>query len=184
MARGDRSQSDGSALTLTVREQRLDRPMPQLDRYELRGLLGAGGMGKVYKALDTRLGREVAIKVVSEADPRDEARLLSEARALAQVRHPNVVPSYDVGVAARDVYIVMPMVTGGTLRTWLVDDRPWRSIVTTFIAAGRGLVAAHDVGAADSRTLHMVARGHGTRDGKRITERSELRYAYDVALDN
>jgi len=74
----------------------------RLGPYELLGLLGAGGMGEVYKARDTRLDRTVAIKVLSEqfaADPDRRERFEREARAVAALNHPHICNLYDVGEA-------------------------------------------------------------------------------------
>ncbi len=79
-----------------------------LSFYEILGPLGAGGMGEVYRAKDTRLEREVAIKVLPEAlreDPERRARFLREARAVAQLSHPNIAQIHDVGEAEGVDYI-------------------------------------------------------------------------------
>jgi len=118
-------------------------------RYVVLEPHGRGGMGDVYKAYDPELDRTVAIKLVrpgrAGADAR--ARLIREARALAQLSHPNVVAVHDAGSFDDDVFIAMEFVTGRTLRAWVRTERPsWRRIVDTMIAAGRGLCAAHDAG--------------------------------------
>ncbi len=138
-----------------------------ISRYRLLSQLGAGGMGLVYLAYDPSLDRKVAIKLLRPGgdgvEPAAEAhaRLHREAQALAKLSHPNVVAVHDVGTydasalygAADDsdsgqgVFIVMEYIEGVTLARWL-EDRPrgWQEILAVFIAAGRGLVAAHAVG--------------------------------------
>jgi serine/threonine protein kinase len=72
-------------------------------RYEVRGVLGRGGFATVYRAHDPLLGRDVALKALLPAlcaEPEDRARFLTEARALARLRHPHIVAVYDVGEAA------------------------------------------------------------------------------------
>ena len=100
-------------------------PGQRLGPYEVVELIGQGGMGEVYRALDTRLGRLVAIKVLPNAFGRDKARQLrfeEEARAASALNHPNVLTVYDVGtVSANDgsAFIVMELLEGQTLRTRL-----------------------------------------------------------------
>ncbi len=87
--------------------------------YEIVGRLGSGGMGVVYQARDTRLGRTVALKVLRSDDAELLRRLDTEARAASALNHPNIVHIYDVGVAAREVgahYVAMEYVEGTTLR--------------------------------------------------------------------
>jgi tetratricopeptide (TPR) repeat protein len=88
------------------------------ERYHIIEELGQGGMGTVYRALDTVLQREVAVKFMSGAEIGTEgrARLLSEARIVAQLDHPNIVSVYDAGEYQGSPYIVMQLVEGGTLR--------------------------------------------------------------------
>lgn len=121
----------------------------RLGRYQIVEFIGGGGMGWVYRARDTELERDVAIKVVqpSAAGARGRDRLLAEARAMAKLRHRAVVPVFDVGEFAGGVYVAMALVTGGTLHDWMHDAvRPWRQVVARFVEAGRGLVAAHAAG--------------------------------------
>src|SRR2546427_413301 len=90
----------------------------QLGSYKILSLLGAGGMGEVYKARDTKLGREVAIKVLSAAfvrDPEWVARFEREARMLAALNHPNIATLYGLEQSTGAHYLVMELVPGETL---------------------------------------------------------------------
>ena len=120
----------------------------RLGRYEIHERIGKGGMGVVHAAWDPRLDRRIALKVLHSAEPEDGSegrrRLLDEARALAQLAHPNVVEIYDVGLHGDMVFIAMELIEGQTLSTWRKQgDRPWPEILEVFEAAGRGLAAAH-----------------------------------------
>jgi eukaryotic-like serine/threonine-protein kinase len=121
----------------------------RLGRFELRRPIGAGAMGVVYEAWDPQLDRRVALKLLRErpgaARTRGaDQRLLREAKAMARLRHPNVVQVHDVGTHEGQVFVAMELIEGGSLREWLAArPRPWRAIVEVFIAAGRGLAAAH-----------------------------------------
>ncbi len=119
-------------------------------RYEISSRLGAGGMGVVYRAHDPDLDRPVAVKLLhtdSAADEKARARMLREARALAKLSHPNVITVYDVGTDDGQVFVAMELVSGRDLRRWLEQRRAadWREVLELFIAAGRGLAAAHEV---------------------------------------
>src|SRR4051812_40358508 len=95
----------------------------RLGPYEIVSPLGAGGMGEVYRAKDTRLGREVAIKILPEAfarDPDRRTRFETEARAASALQHPGIVTLFDIGSEAGSVYLVSELVDGATLR----DSRP------------------------------------------------------------
>ncbi|MCA9718542.1 MAG: serine/threonine protein kinase, partial [Myxococcales bacterium] len=120
-----------------------------IGRYELLRPLGSGGMGMVLAARDPELERDVAVKVLHRAHAEDEtraSRLLREARAIARVAHPNVVAVHDAGVHDGQVFLVMELVEGATLRGWLERPRSWLEIVDKLLAAGRGLAAAHAAG--------------------------------------
>ena len=125
------------------------RPSPDgrnLGRYTLTDRLGAGAMGVVYRAEDGDLGRQVALKLLHRPDDLLTDRLMREARSMAQVNHPNVVAVYDVGVADGTTYIAMELVEGTSLRLWQQQPRSAAEIVAVYIAAGRGLAAAHVAG--------------------------------------
>lgn len=122
-----------------------------LGRFRILHLLGQGGMGQVYAAEDDRLGRVVALKVIRPGTARDghgeRARLLREARALARLAHPHVVHVYEVGEHGDDVFIAMEHIAGVTLDRWLTGaQRSLVEILEVFVAAGRGLAAAHAAG--------------------------------------
>ena len=122
-------------------------PTVRIGPYVVQGRLGAGGMGAVYRAWDPRLERTIALKLLLDAGG-DASRLQDEARALAKLEHPNVVSVYDVGDDEQGTYVAMELVDGPTLRTWLEThaDASVGRIVQTFVQAGRGLAAAHEVG--------------------------------------
>jgi tetratricopeptide (TPR) repeat protein len=113
-------------------------------RFRLLDRLGAGGMGVVYSAYDPELDRAVALKLVRAPD-RGPETTLNEARALARLSHPNVVPIHDVGVSGLHVYLVMELVRGQTLGRW-AQDRPLPDIVNAYRQAAEALAAAHAAG--------------------------------------
>ena len=117
----------------------------QMGRYRLVERLGAGAMGVVFRAEDRELGRDVALKQLHRPDAELTDRLVREARAMAQVNHPNVVAVYDVGVVDGVTYIAMELVSGQSMRAWQ-EVRTVEEIVEAYIAAGRGLAAAHAAG--------------------------------------
>ena len=123
----------------------------RLGRYVVLEIIGAGGMGEVYSAYDPELDRRIALKVIrpsaddSETLTTARGRLLREAQAMAQLSHPNVISVFDVGTLADNVYVAMEYVEGQDLRAWAALERPeWREVLELYIAAARGLAAAHD----------------------------------------
>ena len=97
-------------------------PGARLGPYEIVALVGAGGMGEVYKARDTRLGRTVAIKVLppgAAASPERRRRFEQEARAVSSLNHPHICTSHDIGRDGETDYLVMEFVQGGL---WLPDS--------------------------------------------------------------
>jgi tetratricopeptide (TPR) repeat protein len=126
-----------------------------IDRYLVLDRIGAGGMGVVYAGYDPELDRKVALKLLrpERADRdglqggRGGLRLLREAQAAARLSHPNVVTVFDAGTFGEQVFLAMELVEGPTLRRWLAGARrPWREVLDRFLAAGRGLAAAHAAG--------------------------------------
>ncbi len=118
-----------------------------LGRYEVVSLLGAGGMGEVYRARDTELERDVAVKVLPEVaadDPERLERFAREARAVARLSHPNILEIFDVGHDDGLQYVVTELLEGLTLREHLERGRfPVRKAIAVIDAVARGLGAAH-----------------------------------------
>ncbi len=116
-----------------------------VDRFEVLEPLGSGGMGQVYAARDTRLGRRVAIKICQLAE--DHEALALEARALAKLSHPNIVAVHEVLPVEGEHVLVMEYVEGQTLRAWAAATAPsWRELLERFLDAGRALEAVHAAG--------------------------------------
>jgi tetratricopeptide (TPR) repeat protein len=122
----------------------------RLGRYEILGPLGAGGMGEVYRARDTELEREVAIKVLPEAVAQNLDRLerfKREARAVAKLAHPNILEIWDFGTDGDITYSVTELLEGETLRERLEGGTlGWRRATETGAAIADGLAAAHEAG--------------------------------------
>jgi serine/threonine protein kinase len=122
----------------------------KLGVFEIFGLLGVGGMGEVYRARDTKLGREVAIKVLPEefANDRDRlARFQREARLLAALNHPNIAHIHDLLEADGQHYLVMELVEGQTLADRISNGPlPLEEIYKLFGQIAEGLEAAHQQG--------------------------------------
>ena len=125
-------------------------PGSRVARYQILNAIGRGGMGEVYAAYHPDLDRRIALKIVSDsgaAAPDRSARLLREARAIALISHPNVIAVHDAGTVDDHVYIAMEFIEGQTLDEWVrAQPRSWREVLDVFIAAGRGLAAAHAAG--------------------------------------
>src|SRR5215510_2062646 len=122
----------------------------RLGPYDVLAPLGAGGMGEVYRARDTRLGREVAIKVLPAglaSDPERLKRFEREARSVSSLNHPNIVTIYDIGSAEGVSYIAMELVTGESLRAHL-ESRTLtvREILRIAAQIAEGLSRAHASG--------------------------------------
>ena len=122
-------------------------PGTRLGPYEILSQLGAGGMGEVYKARDSRLSRDVALKILPSGvagDPSRRARFESEARSASALNHPGIVAVYDIGQSDNSLYIVTEVVDGATLR----DSRPetLRKQIDVGAQVAEALAAAHAKG--------------------------------------
>ena len=122
----------------------------KLGAFELVGPLGAGGMGEVYRARDTRLDRTVAIKVLGaqlSCDPERLQRFEQEARAASALNHPNIVTIYDIGRQDDACYLAMEFVDGKTLRELLdAGPLPLKKALTIAAQVADGLAKAHSAG--------------------------------------
>ena len=116
-----------------------------IGHYRIEGVLGQGGMGVVYRATDTNLGRPVAIKVLSSevADADARRRFQREAQAASSLNHPAILTVHDAGEAEGQQYLVTELVDGGTLHTWTGTGRSWRQAVELVASVADGLAAAH-----------------------------------------
>src|SRR3972149_4951258 len=102
-------------------------PGTPLGPYEIVALLGAGGMGEVYRARDPKLGREIAIKLLpaeTSADPERRQRFEQEARSASALNHPNILTIYHIRSAGGSLYIAMELVEGKTLRDLIASGEP------------------------------------------------------------
>jgi WD40 repeat protein len=121
-----------------------------VSHYEITTLIGEGGMGQVYRARDTRLDRDVALKVISPSlasDPDRIRRFEQEARAAGALAHPNIVAVYEIGVHQDSPFVVMELLEGESLRQRLNQGSlPIRKATDYASQAARGLAAAHEKG--------------------------------------
>jgi eukaryotic-like serine/threonine-protein kinase len=168
-----------------VRVQRL------FDHFEIVETLGAGGMGAVYKARDTRLERFVALKLLRRelsADPLEAARLQQEARVTAAVNHPNVVQVYSTGTDHGQIYLVMELVDHGSLDDLMAQHGKLREpdVLRTGIQVAKGLQAAQAKGLihrdvkpanilfADAETAKIGDFGLAVRSGQQSEAQNEI----------
>jgi eukaryotic-like serine/threonine-protein kinase len=125
-------------------------PNQIIDQYEILSTIGTGGMGEVYRARDTRLNRDVAIKVLpglSSTDPERLRRFEQEARAAAALNHPNILAVYQMGNFGGAPYLVSELLDGETLRDRLKrGPLPVRKVIDYGAQIARGLAAAHEKG--------------------------------------
>ena len=143
-------------------------PGTRLGPYEIIGLLGAGGMGEVYRARDTRILRDIAIKVlpaVYSQDPERLRRFELEARSAGALNHPNIISIYDVGSHEGSPYVVSELLEGKTLRQ-LQEGKPLpqRKAIDLALQVANGLAAAND-----KRVVHRDLKPENlfiTKDGR------------------
>lgn len=139
----------------------------RLGSYEILGLLGAGGMGQVFRARDLQLGREVAIKILAEEATKDEERLRrfsAEARAASALNHPNILTVYGIGEEQNHPYLVTELVDGTTLRTKLRNG-PFapETAIDIVLQVLAGLSKAHSAGIVhrDLKPENLMITGDG-----------------------
>ena len=125
-------------------------PGDKLGPYEVVTRVGAGGMGEVWRARDTRLGRDVAIKILTKTGSSDADRIRRfevEMKAVGRLSHPNVLAVYDVGSHEGVPYLVTELLEGETLRDRIErGPLPARTVATTAVEVAQGLAAAHAAG--------------------------------------
>jgi serine/threonine protein kinase len=121
----------------------------QIGSYRIEGMIGKGGMGVVYRALDTKLQRPVAIKFLFDelGDAAARRRFQREAQTASSLNHPHILTVYDTGEFEGSQYLVTEFVDAGTLTAWArAEKRTGREIVTLLTGVADGLAAAHDAG--------------------------------------
>jgi serine/threonine protein kinase len=140
----------------------------QIAGYQVLALIGAGGMGEVYRARDTRLGRDVALKVLHRdraGDPAQQARFRREAQAASALNHPNILAVYDVGVEAGISFLITELIEGTSLRE-IAERGPLaiKELLDLATQIAEGLAAAHeaDIVHRDLKPENLMV----TRDGR------------------
>lgn len=148
---------------------------PSIPGYKILSKLGQGGMATVWRAEQTALGREVALKVVSAqllSDPRTRERFLREARVSAKVVHPNVITCHDAGEAGGQLFMALELVTGGDLRQLLAREgklEPWRAL-RLILDCLQGLSAIED-----AKLIHRdIKPGNIFLDGRGVPKLADL----------
>lgn len=153
-------------------------------RYIVIDRLGGGGMGDVYSAWDEELRRRVALKLIKPREGTDlRAQVLSEARALARLRHPHVVAVHDVGEDAGSVFVSMALLEGSDLRGWAEETTPdSKTRLDVILQCADGLGAAHDAGLVhhDVKPSNVVVE---TRDGAPWVSLIDFGLAADAESD-
>src|SRR5512145_357169 len=133
------------------------------NRYRLDAELGQGGMGAIYRATDTLLQREVAVKVLSASSlgTAGRARLLREAQAVARLNHPNIVSLYDAGEADGTPFLVMELVEGQSLRDRLPQSLDETLNITRQLCAALEHAHAHGVVHRDLKPENVIITSDG-----------------------
>ncbi len=165
------AQADGSSLLdhpawAEPDGSRAPGPGVQVGQYRIEAEIGAGGMGVVFRALDTKLQRPVAIKFLSEdiADATARRRFQREAQMASSLNHPHIVTVYDAGDFEGRQYLVTEFIDGGTLKNWLQrQPRNPDEIAGMLTGVADGLAAAHDAGILhrDIKPDNILVTSHG-----------------------
>ena len=149
----DEATVQAAAGVLETKDEDLGQTLPgrTLGRYLIIEQVGKGALGAVFAAYDPELDRRVAIKVLHRNVSADDAQLRDnlrqEARIMAKLSHPNVVPIFDVGIADERLFIAMELIDGVTLREWSPpEEGGWKVVRDVYEKAGHGLAAAHAAG--------------------------------------
>ncbi len=187
-----------TALSDELRADPADDPLPRpgsmVGRYRITRFLGAGAMATVFSAWDTVLDRTVALKILKAplTHPQERQRFDREARALAQIAHPNIVALFDVDVTGHRGTLALEFVDLGTARSWLASQRrTWREVCQLYLQAAEGLSAAHRLGIVhrDFKPDNVLVRSDGRAQVTdfglaHVTPQSEgLQAALDRPLD-
>jgi serine/threonine-protein kinase len=143
------SGGDGRAVSLSSPDPAETLTGQELGPYRIGARLGVGGMGEVYRATDTRLNRQVAVKVLRRsldgAAARDRFR--REVRAVSGLNHPHIVTVHEAAESGGRDYLVTELVDGGTLATWArAEHRTWRQAIELLVGVADGVAAAHEAG--------------------------------------
>lgn len=140
-------------------------PGAVLGPYQIENEIGAGAMGIVYRAHDTRLYRHVAIKFLldASASPSLRRRFQYEARMASALNHPHILTVHDTGEVESHLYIVTELVDGGTLRGWCESSRTWEEVVDLLCGVADGLASAHAAGILhrDIKPANMLISRNG-----------------------
>jgi serine/threonine-protein kinase len=119
----------------------------QIGKYWVKRLLGTGGMGRVFLALDPDIGREVAIKLVTlGSDPQASERFLREAQTMGRLNHPNIVTLLEFGVDQQSPFLVLEFLSGEDLSQWMLRPHTLREQVQVMLDVAQAITAAHKVG--------------------------------------
>ena len=165
-------------------DEHSDSPLPTVPGYELRGILGRGGMGVVYRAHHSRLDRDVALKMLLAgefASARELERFFLEARAIGSLSHPNIVQVHDVSERDGRPFFTMELVEGGTLAQWLEGmPRPPDKAAELVACLAGAIGCAHEIGIVhrDLKPANVLLTLDGT---PKITDFGLARRVSDAA---
>jgi eukaryotic-like serine/threonine-protein kinase len=143
------------------------KPGTKLGRYEIRSQIGAGGMGEVYLALDTRLDRKVALKILPDevaADPDRMKRFVQEAKAASGLNHPNIITIYEIDQTGSTLFIATEFIEGSTLRERMrAQPLPIGEVLNVAVQIASALAAAHANGIVhrDIKPENIIVRSDG-----------------------